>query len=285
MRWVVLGAAGMLGQDVVARLGGGEGAGGVQVVPLTRQDVDVTDHAAVRAALAGADVVVNCTAYTAVDAAESDEATAFAVNATGAAAVARAAHEHGARLVHVSTDYVFDGLAAEPYDEDAPVAPRSAYGRTKAAGEWAVRATCPDHLLVRTAWLYGAGGSCFPRTIARVAAERGALDVVEDQVGQPTWTADLADLVVRLVEAQAPAGTYHGTSSGSVSWFGFAREVVAAAGLDPQIVSPTTSEAFTRPAPRPAYSVLGHGALRRAGVEPIGPWEQRWAAAAPTVLA
>lgn len=279
MRWVVLGAAGMLGQDVVRRLEGAD------VVPLTKDDVDVTDLAAVRAAVAGADVVVNCTAYTAVDAAESDEATAFAVNATGAAFVARGAHEAGARLVHVSTDYVFDGAATEPYAEDAPIDPRSAYGRTKAAGEWAVRASCPDHLLVRTAWLYGAGGPCFPKTIARVAAERGALDVVDDQVGQPTWTVDLADLLVRLVEAQAAAGTYHGTSSGSVSWWGFAREVVAAAGLDPQIVSPTTSEAFTRPAPRPAYSVLGHDALRAAGVEPIGPWDERWTTAAATVLA
>jgi len=279
VRWVVVGAKGMLGQDLVRRLA----AQDVQVTALGRDDLDVTDEGAARTALVGADVVVNCAAYTAVDAAEADEAAAFAVNATGAAIVARAAR--GARLVQISTDYVFDGAAASPYAEDAAIAPRSAYGRTKAAGEWAVRAEHPDALVVRTAWLYGAGGGCFPKTIARVAAERGGLDVVDDQVGQPTWTADLADLVVRLIDAHAPAGTYHGTSAGRVSWHGFAQAVVASAGLDPAVAAPTTSEAFVRPAPRPAYSVLGHDALRAAGVAPIGPWEDRWAAAAGEVLA
>ncbi|ROS31206.1 dTDP-4-dehydrorhamnose reductase [Cellulomonas sp. PhB150] len=280
MRWVVAGANGMLGQDLVRRLAGD----GADVVGLGRGDLDVTDLEAATRALAGADVVVNCAAYTAVDAAEADEAAAFAVNGVGAQVVARAAWGAGARLVHISTDYVFDGHATTPYAEGAPIAPRSAYGRTKAAGEWAVRAEHPAALVVRTAWLYGAGGPCFPKTIARVAAERGGLDVVADQVGQPTWTADLADLVVRLVAAGAPVGTYHGTSSGDVSWHGFAQAVVAAAGLDPAIVAPTTSAAFVRPAPRPAYSVLGHDALHAAGVAPIGRWDERWALAADEVL-
>jgi len=187
--------------------------------------------------------------------------------------------------VHISTDYVFDGSAQAPYEQDAPIDPRSAYGRTKAAGEWAVRAECPDHLIVRTAWLYGAHGPCFPKTIARVARERGGLDVVDDQLGQPTWTYDLADLVHRLVVARVPAGTYHGTSSGSTSWHLFAQAVVGAAGLDPEIVRPTTSEAFVRPAPRPAYSVLGHASLEEVGVAPIGAWDARWTAAAGSVLA
>ncbi|WP_029288056.1 dTDP-4-dehydrorhamnose reductase [Cellulomonas sp. HZM] len=280
MHWVVTGAHGMLGRDVVQRVAlAGEG-----VVALAREDLDVTDPEAAHRLLVGAEVVVSCAAYTAVDAAETDEPAAFTVNAVGAANVARAAAAVGARMVHVSTDYVFDGAAAEPYDEEAPVAPRSAYGRTKAAGEWAVRAAHPGHMVVRTAWLYGAGGPCFPKTIARVAAERGGLDVVDDQVGQPTWTRDLADLVVRLVEADAPGGTYHGTSSGRTSWHGFARAVVGSAGLDPAIVAPTTSEAFVRPAPRPAFSVLGHAALERIGVAPIGAWDERWAAAADEVL-
>ncbi|MGZ4476949.1 MAG: SDR family oxidoreductase, partial [Nocardioides sp.] len=188
-------------------------------------------------------------------------------------------------LVHVSTDYVFDGAAATPYAEDAPLAPRSAYGRSKAAGERAVREVLPDaSYVVRTAWLYGAHGACFPRTIARVAAEKGTISVVDDQVGQPTWTRDVADLVLRLVEADAPAGTYHATSSGQTSWFGFAQRVVEAAGLDPAIVTPTDSTAFQRPAPRPAYSVLGHDALDRLGIAPIGPWEQRWSEASAEVL-
>ena len=139
-------------------------------------------------------------------------------------------------------------------------------------------------MVVRTAFLYGARGPCFPRTIARVALERGGVDVVADQMGQPTWTVDLAGLILRLAAAGAPAGTYHGTSSGRTSWHGFARAVVAAAGLDPQIVRPTTSEAFVRLAPRPAFSVLGHDALRAAGVQPIGDWAQRWDVAAAQVL-
>lgn len=270
----------MLGQDVVEQLR----ARGDDVTALDRGGLDVTDPAAVEAVVPGHDVVVNCAAYTAVDAAESDEATAFTVNAVGPAVVARAARRAGARLVHVSTDYVFDGHATTPYPEDGVLAPRSAYGRTKAAGEWAVRAEAPDHLLVRTAWLYGAGGACFPKTIARVAAERGGLDVVDDQTGQPTWTADLAALVLRLVDAGAPAGTYHGTASGSVTWHGFAQAVVEAAGMERDVVRPTTSEAFVRPAPRPPYSVLGHDALRAAGIEPIGAWDARWSAAAGSVL-
>ena len=275
------GAAGMLGQDVVAVLG----EAGHAVTPAARADLEVTDPAALAAAVPGHDVVVNCAAWTAVDDAEADEAGAFALNAVAAARVARAARAAGARLVHLSTDYVFDGAATEPYAEDAAVAPRSAYGRTKAAGEWAVRAEAPDALVLRTAWLYGAGGSCFPRTIARVAAERGAVSVVDDQVGQPTWTRDVAVLVRDLVDAQVPGGVHHATSAGAVSWCGFARAVVAAAGLDPAVVGPTTSGAFVRPAPRPAWSVLGHDGLAAAGVAPIGDWAQRWALAAPSVLA
>ena len=212
-RWVVFGAAGMLGQDAAAVAE----AAGHEVTRLRRSDLDITDAVAVLDAVAGHDVVVNCAGWTAVDDAETHEAEAFAVNATGAAHLARAATASGARLVHVSTDYVFDGGATRPYPEDAPVAPRSAYGRTKAAGEWAVRALAPNALVVRTAWLYGAGGRCFPQTIARVAGERDRLSVVDDQTGQPTWTADLADLIVRLVGAGAPGGLYHGTASGQVS--------------------------------------------------------------------
>lgn len=281
MRWLVAGAGGMLGTDLVELLTDR----GEQVTAVDRSVVDLLDAQACARAAAGADVVVNCAAYTGVDAAETEEAQAFAGNAVVAANLARAARGAGARMVQVSTDYVFDGAAAEPYPEDAPVAPRSAYGRTKAAGEWAVRAEAPDHLVVRTAWLYGAHGACFPKTIVRVARERGGLDVVDDQLGQPTWTADLADLVHRLVHAHAPAGTYHGTSAGRTSWYEFARAAVGSAGLDPAIVRPTTSDAFVRPAPRPAYSVLGHERLLAAEVPPIGHWSDRWSAASSTVLA
>jgi dTDP-4-dehydrorhamnose reductase len=282
VRWLVTGSNGMLGTDLTELLR----TAGEQVTAADRRTLDVTDAAAVDSVVAGHDVVVNAAAWTAVDAAEEREDEAAAVNATAPGLLAEAAATHGARLVQVSTDYVFDGTATTPYDEDAPVAPGSAYGRTKAAGEQAVRDRLPDaHLVVRTAWLYGAHGGCFPRTIARVARERGGVDVVDDQVGQPTWTADVADLIVRLVRAGAPAGTYHATASGRASWFEFARAVVVAAGLESSVVQPTTSDAFVRPAPRPAYSVLGHRRFEELGVEPIGSWESRWAVAAPSVLA
>jgi dTDP-4-dehydrorhamnose reductase len=280
MRWIVTGAAGMLGTDLIARLT----ADGHEVRALGRAELDVTDADAVARQVREVDVVVNCAAWTAVDDAEAQEAAAFHLNAVAPQLLARAARAAQARVVQISTDYVFDGEAGEPYAEDAALAPRSAYGRTKAAGEWAVRAENPDHLVVRTAWLYGAHGGCFPKTMAQLAADRPELQVVSDQVGQPTWTADVADLVVRLVEAQAPAGTYHATSSGQVSWHGFTRAIVGALGKDPEMVRETTSDAFVRPAPRPSYSVLGHAALERAGIEPIGEWAERWRVAAPSVL-
>lgn len=279
MRIVITGAAGMLGQDVTARLSADH-----EVRSLARTDVDITSPEAVAAAVAEAEVVVNCAAYTAVDDAETHEAEAFAGNALGPGVLARACAATGARLVHLSTDYVFDGRASTPYAEDATPAPRSAYGRTKLAGEWAVTASGGDHLILRTAWLYGAGGGCFPRTIARVAAARDRLDVVADQVGAPTWTVDVADLIARLLQARAPRGIYHATAQGEASWMEFARAVVGADGRDPEMVHPVTSEAFPRPAVRPSYSVLGHGALVAAGVSPIPDWRQRWESAAASVL-
>jgi dTDP-4-dehydrorhamnose reductase len=279
--WLVTGALGMLGSDVVSTLV----ERGIEHTAVGRDDLDLTDEAAVFGAVAGHEVVVNCAAWTAVDLAEAHEDEAYEINAVAAGRLARAAYDAGAWIVQVSTDYVFDGEARSPYDEDAPLRPRSAYGRTKAAGESAVREAAPGrHLVVRTGWLYGAHGSCFPRTIARIAREKGAVAVVDDQVGQPTWTKDVADLVVRLVQAGAPAGAWHATSSGETSWFGFAREVVTAAGLPADVVSPTDSSTFRRDAPRPAYSVLGHDRLRAPGIDPIGPWQQRWSVAASEVL-
>ncbi len=276
-RWRVTGAGGMLGRDHVAALEGRP------VTAPPRSELDVTDPAAVEAAVAGHDVVVNCAAWTAVDDAETAEAAAFAANAVGPALLARACARQGARLVQPSTDYVFAGDATVPYAEDAPVAPRSAYGRTKAAGEWAVRAELPGaHWVVRTAWLYGASGGSFPRTMARLEGQRDVLDVVDDQRGQPTWTRDLAERIVALVDAGAPAGTYHATASGETTWHGLAQRVFGLLGADPERVRTTTSAAFVRPAPRPAYSVLGHDGWARAGLGPMRPWDQALAEAAAT---
>ena len=282
-RWLVVGAAGMLGQDLVAALG--ESPDTHEVTAVDRDEVNIIDPHACLAVVAGHDLVVNVAAWTAVDDAESQEAQAFSVNAVGAANVARACAATGTRMVQVSTDYVFAGDATSPYAEDAPLAPRSAYGRTKAAGEWAVRTHLPSaSWVVRTAWLYGAHGPSFVKTMARLAAERETLSVVDDQLGQPTWTVDLASAIVRLVEAQAPYGTYHGTSSGQTTWFDFAQAIFAELGLDPARVKPTTTDAFPRPAPRPAYSVLGHEAWRGAALDPLPSWHDSMTKALPLVV-
>ncbi|HAM27560.1 MAG TPA: dTDP-4-dehydrorhamnose reductase, partial [Microbacteriaceae bacterium] len=220
---------------------------GREVTALTRSDLDVTNLDAVRAAVAGHDVVINASAYTKVDDAETHEAEAHAVNATGAQNLAIAASEAGARLVQISTDYVFDGSADSPYDEKTPLHPISAYGRTKADGErLAVEANPDGTYIVRTAWLYGANGGNFARTMLRLAETHDTVSVVTDQLGQPTWTADLAAQVVALLDAEAAPGVYHGTNSGEATWFDFAREVFRLAGLDPERVLPTTSDKFVR---------------------------------------
>lgn len=264
----------MLGHDLQRALFGRE------VTTLSRADLDVTDRRAVSDAVAGHDVVFNAAAYTRVDDAEAHEDAAFAVNALGAENLAIAAHDVGAKLVTISTDYVFKGDAGTPYAEDAPRDPLNAYGRTKAAGEERALAAHPDGTyVVRTAWLYGEHGPNFAKTMLRLAASHDTVTVVDDQRGQPTWTADLADQLVRLVDADAPSGIYHGTASGETTWFGFARAVFELAGLDPDRVQPTTSADFVRPAARPAYSVLGHDAWGATGLPVMRDWRDALAEA------
>lgn len=270
----------MLGTDLIEALK----TRGANVVVSDQDTLDITDPVAVREGLRGAQVIVNCAAFTAVDAAEERENEALAVNGLGAGVLARECAGNGARLVHISTDYVFAGNDTQPYTEDSERNPANAYGRTKAAGELEVLASGADALTVRTSWLYGAHGACFPKAILRTARERGSVQVVDDQVGQPTWTVDLAALIIRLVEGDAPSGIYHGTASGQTSWYGFAQEITRAAGLG-DVVLPCDSAAFPRPAKRPTYSVLSHAALESIGVAPIGPWLERWDVAAPVVLA
>ena len=276
-KYLVTGARGMLGSDLVEALFGRD------VTLLGRSELDVTDRDAVFAAVEGHDVVVNAAAWTAVDAAETDEEAALAVNGTAVGLLGEATAASGAKLVTVSTDYVFAGDAVAPYAEDAPYAPLNAYGRTKAVGERAALAANPrGTYVVRTAWLYGRHGANFPRTMLGLAATRDTFSVVADQVGQPTWTLDLAHRIVDLVDADAPAGVYHGTASGQASWFEFAQETLRLAGLDPERVLPTDSSSFVRPAPRPAFSVLGHDAWRRAGLEPMRDWREALAEASAT---
>lgn len=267
MRVLITGANGMLGRDLQAALAGHE------VTALARADLDVTDAAAVAAAVHGHDAVVNCAAYTKVDDAETHEDLAYAVNATGPANLAATCAETGARLVTVSTDYVFDGNATEPYAEDLPRDPINAYGRTKAAGEELALAAHPaGTYVVRTAWLYGEHGPNFAQTMLNLAKTKDAWSVVDDQLGQPTWTADLAAQIVTLLETGAPAGIYHGTNSGQATWFEFARAVLDEVGLDSERITPTDSASFVRPAARPSYSVLGHDAWAAAGIAEMRPW-------------
>jgi dTDP-4-dehydrorhamnose reductase len=252
MRVLVIGAAGMLGHDVVAVAGDAAH----DVVALARADLDITDPAAVAAAVRDArpDTVVNCAAWTDVDGAEADEAAATAVNGDGAGHVAAAAAQAGAHLVHVSSDYVFDGRAREPYTEDAAGGPEGAYGRSKLAGERAVAAAGGSAAIVRSSWLFGRHGRNFVATMLRLGGELDAVDVVDDQVGSPTWTGHLGPALVTIAE-QRVEGVLHVAGSGSCSWFDLAREAFRAAGVDCE-VRPQSTAALGRPAPRPAYSVL-----------------------------
>lgn len=272
----------MLGQDLVAALA--EPAGAREVTAVDRDALDITDPDACDRAVVGQDIVVNVAAWTAVDAAETHEAEAFSVNAVGAANLARACTGARARMLQVSTDYVFAGDATSPYAEEASLAPRSAYGRTKAAGEWAVQSLCPQSWVVRTAWLYGAHGPNFVKTMARLAAEQETVSVVDDQRGQPTWTVDLARAIIHLVDARAAFGAYHGTSSGATTWFGFAQAIFVELGLDPTRVKPTTSSTFARAAARPANSVLGHEAWSRASLGALPDWRSSLREALPAVV-
>lgn len=271
MRWLITGAGGQVGADLVAALDGED------VLALGHRELDIGDSTAVNAVIEAdrPDVVVNAAAYTAVDAAETDEDAAYRVNAAGPALLASALARRpgGPRLIQLSTDYVFAGDAAEPYAVDAPTAPRSAYGRTKLAGEQAVRELLPESgYVVRTAWVYGQHGANFVKTMARLERERDSITVVDDQRGSPTWSASLASGLIELGRSQAAPGVYHCCCGGETSWFGFAQAIFAELGADPSRVRPSTSEEFARPAPRPAYSVLSVQRWHEAGLSPLPSW-------------
>jgi dTDP-4-dehydrorhamnose reductase len=269
MRVLVLGAGGQLGRELV----GLHGASGHDVIGLTRAECDIAQPGAADRALAEhtPDAVVNCAAWTKVDAAETQPGEAFRANAEGPRLLARACAEAGAMLCHVSTDYVFDGSATSPIPESATPSPLGAYGASKLAGEEAVRATAAEHQIVRTSWLYGQDGPNFVLTMLRLGAEREVLKVVADQRGAPTWTGHLAPALLRLLEHGVP-GTFHLTSSGETTWCEFARAIMAAAAL-PARIEPTTTAEYGAPAPRPAYSLLDNAAWRALGEEPLPSWQ------------
>ena len=265
MRVLVTGAGGQLGRDVVAAC---ERAGD-DVIAADRTHLDVTDRDAVLGAVLSVrpDVVVHTAAWTAVDACESDPWRAYRDNALAVRWVAEACARGAIHLVHLSTDYVFDGEQAEPYVEWDQPAPRSIYGQSKWAGEREALGLLPGATIVRTSWVCGAHGANMVKTILRLAAQQDRLTFVDDQRGHPTFTADLAPMIRRLAVDRRP-GVHHVTNQGAVSWFEFAEAVLTAAALDPARVSPIATRDLVppRPAPRPANSVLDNAVLRMAGI-------------------
>ncbi len=278
MRWAIVGSNGMFGADLVASLT----KKNLEAVAFTRENLNLESGLrALTQTLAGFDVIVNCVGYTAVDDAESNQDEAKTVNGTYAGLLANVAAAVGARFVHISTDYVFDGLGSQPYKTDDPINPQNVYGESKALGELLVARSGADYSTLRTSWLYSAGGKNFAKTIARYLKANGSVRVVNDQFGQPTWTLDFAEQVFEVVKLEKMPRIVHAVSSGQASWADFAREISKSLGLGAESVIEVSSSEFKTAAKRPAFSVLDNSIN---GLTPIGDWRERWAEAAPIVL-
>ena len=278
MRWAVIGNTGLFGQDLLAfLLGRGEDAQGFNRTNL--QLIDEPQKIAQQ--LKGFEVWVNCAGYTQVDKAEADVHEANIVNGVYAGALAQGAEMAGARFIHISTDYVFDGFVSSPYALDELVNPQTAYGKSKALGEKMVAESGADYSILRTAWLYGANGRCFPRVIAELLRNKGIVRVVSDQFGQPTWTWDLAEMVLQVVQLEKMPRIVHAVSSGKASWAEFAKEVALSLGLSTNAIDEISSYELQTAAKRPAWSVLDNSS---DVLKPIGDWRERWRQAATEVL-
>lgn len=279
LRYLITGADGQLGRQLQQQL---HGRGHIHAT--NRQQLDISDATAVHTAIhtLRPDIIINTAAYTAVDAAEQQPQAAHAINATGAANLARAAHASGGLLLHLSTDYVFNGQQTTPYRETDPTDPQTAYGQSKQAGEIAIRHHCPRHIIVRTAWLFGEHGHNFVKTILRRAAQGQPLHIVADQIGSPTYTGDLAAALIQIAEQahiQARFGTYHFAGQPHVSWYDFAHAILTQAQQQnllphPPALYPISSQAYPSTAPRPAYSSLDcHKIQTDFGIAPSN-WQQ-----------
>ncbi|MDQ0199066.1 dTDP-4-dehydrorhamnose reductase [Neobacillus ginsengisoli] len=274
MKVVVTGAKGQLGQDVVLELA----RKNHEAIGADREQLDVTNETSVQAFISDIkpDVILHCAAYTNVDAAEENEDAAYQVNALGTEYLAKAAKLVGAKMLYVSTDYVFDGTATDPYETDEATKPIGAYGRTKLAGEELLKKNLEQFFIVRTSWVFGVYGQNFVKTMLRLGAERGEVGVVHDQVGSPTYTVDLARFMVELMETEK-YGIYHASNSGVCSWYEFAVEIFKQAGMK-VTVNPLTTEQFPRPAARPKYSVLSKKKIEEQGLSPLRDWKEALAA-------
>ncbi|MDQ2985879.1 MAG: dTDP-4-dehydrorhamnose reductase [Armatimonadota bacterium] len=270
MQVVVIGAGGLLGQDIVKD---GKRRGWTIVTP-GREQLDVTDESAMAGYFGHARPawIINCAAFVAVDDAECSRNEAFVINSEGALYAARASLMSGARLVHISTDYVFDGRKKQPYTEDDEVNPLGVYAASKLQGERNVLATNPSAIVARSAWLYGVGRANFPSKILDTALKGKALRIVSDRVGSPTYTPDLAKGIGDIMEFGVPGGIYHVVNSGAASWYDLVKEMLRAAGVAVPL-EPASTEEYPTPAERPAYSVLSTEKLRLAGVEILPPWQ------------
>ena len=277
-RIVITGAGGQVGRFLAVEAGRRH----LDVLALTSAQWDITDADAAERIVAPGDVVVNCAAFTAVDAAESDPERAHAVNAVGPGNVARACATAGARMIHISTDYVFSGSfdgAPRPYDVDDAAAPLSVYGKTKLAGERAVHEALPDAHVVRTAWVYTGIGSDFVGTMRKLAAGDAPVSMVVDQIGSPTYVADLVSALLEIADRPMAPALLHVANEGAASRFEQARAVFEGVGADPDRVRPVSSEDAPRPAPRPAYSALSGRSVTAAGLTPLRPWREALAEA------
>jgi dTDP-4-dehydrorhamnose reductase len=270
MKVVVTGAKGQLGTDLVHLLADK----GYEVYGYGREELDITNFDQVKQVISevNPDVVIHAAAYTKVDLAESEPDQAFLINTYGTRNVTVASEAVGAKFVYISTDYVFDGTANAPYNEFAPTNPLSVYGKSKLAGEQFVRDLQSKFFIVRTSWVYGRHGNNFVKTMLQLAQERGELMVVHDQIGCPTYTVDLANCILELIQTEK-YGVYHVSNSGHCSWYEFAKAIFEEAGLEVN-VNPCTTKDFPRPAPRPAYSVLEHMSLRVNGFKEMPNWRE-----------
>ena len=282
MTWLILGAKGQLGQELIHLLK----IKNIEAIGTDRTEIDFAkpNELAEKLAKLNPSHIVNCGAYTQVDKAEEEPELANLINAQAVGVIAKFASERKIPFVHISTDYVFDGTSTIAYLEDDRVNPQSVYGSSKALGEKEASENNPESYILRTAWVYGEYGSNFPKAIAKKLRNNESLNVVNDQIGAPTWTFDLASAIIEILDKKPRPGIYHITNSESCSWFEFAQEIAKTLNIEENLVKPTDSKSFVRPAVRPKFSVLSNTKWEKAGLTPLRSWKEAWNKAATTVL-
>jgi dTDP-4-dehydrorhamnose reductase len=284
IRWLILGANGQLGQALQEELISRD----IEYITRSHSQLDITNEEGTIASLKllKPDVVVNAAAWTNVNLAEKEERLAFSVNGIAPAMIASQSRSLGFKFIHISTDYVFSGNAQTPWQEDQTTCPATAYGRSKAEGERLIaKSNSANSYIIRTAWLYSRFQNNFAKTMIRLAlGESKRVEVVNDQLGQPTYAIDLAAHITKLIELNSNPGTYHGTNAGQTTWYQFARELFSLAGADPDRVIPVRSDQYSQPAQRPTYSVLGHERWSNEGMKPMRHWKDALADAFPAIL-